>query len=395
MLVGLIGKPNVGKTTFFVAATMKEAEIADYPFTTIEPNVGLAYLKVECVCREFGVKDNPRNSLCIMGKRMIPVKIVDIAGLVEGASEGRGRGNKFLDEIRQADALINVVDASGSTDLEGRHTQPGSWDPLRDVEMVEREYDLWLCSIIMKEWDKIARVSELDGRLAENLSQRLTGLSITKGQIEKAIERLGFSRRYTGWRKDQVLLLATELRKISKPSVIAANKCDIHHSEQNIERMKKIREKVIPCSAEAELLLRKASSSGLIEYEPGSNNFIIKDMSKISKMQLDALKMVEERVLKRYGSTGIQDTINASYFDLLGSVVVFPVEDERKLTDSNGNVLPDAYVMRRESTVLDLAYAIHTDLGKNFLYAVDVRRGIRLGADYKLKNRDVIKIVSA
>ncbi len=395
VLVGLIGKPNVGKTTFFVAATMKEAEIADYPFTTIKPNIGIAYLKVECVCREFGVRDSPRNSFCIEGRRMIPVKLVDIAGLVEGASEGRGKGNKFLDDVRQADALIHVVDASGSTDSEGRHTEPGSWDPLKDVEMVEREFDLWLASIVMKDWEKIARVSELDGKLAENLAQKLTGLSIGKGQVEQAVEKLGLGKRYTWWSRDDILMLARELRIISKPSLVVANKCDISTAENNITRLKEKGYKVVPCSAEAELLLRKAANAGLIEYEPGSNHFKIKDESKLSRTQLEALKMVEERVLKKYGSTGVQDAINASYFDLLGSVVVFPVEDEKKLTDSKGNVLPDAYVMKRGSTALDLANAVHTELAKNFLYAVDVRRGMRLGADYILKNRDVLKIVSA
>jgi ribosome-binding ATPase YchF (GTP1/OBG family) len=394
VIVGLIGKPNVGKTTFFVAATMKDAEIADYPFTTIEPNVGVAYLKTDCVCHEFNVNDNPRNSLCIKGKRMIPVKLVDIAGLVEGASEGRGKGNKFLDEVRQADALIHVVDASGSTDSEGRHVHPGTWDPIKDIEIVEREFDLWLFSIIMKDWDKISRISEMDGKLAENLSQRLSGLSITKGQVESVIEKFGNDKKYSAWDKEKIFVIASELRKISKPSIIAANKCDIATAEKNIERMKQKGRRVIPCSAEAELLLRKAANSGLIDYEPGAGSFSIRETAKLSKTQIEALRMVEEKVLKKYGSTGVQEVINSSYFDLLGCIVVYPVEDERKLSDSKGNVLPDAYVMKEGSTALDLAYAIHTELGEKFLYAIDARKGIRLGGNYRLKNRDVIKIVS-
>src|SRR5271157_5635220 len=135
VLVGVVGKPNVGKSTFFAAATLKDVPIADYPFTTIQANVGVAYLRTKCVCKEMGVTDKPRNSICVDGTRLIPVKLVDVAGLVEGASEGRGLGNQFLDEVRQADALIQVVDASGSTDSEGRKVPPGSNDPLKDIEM--------------------------------------------------------------------------------------------------------------------------------------------------------------------------------------------------------------------------------------------------------------------
>ena len=179
VLVGVIGKPNVGKSTFFAAATMKDVPIADYPFTTIKANVGVAYLRTECVCRERGVADNPRNSVCTDGHRLIPVELVDVAGLVEGASSGRGLGNQFLDEIRQADALIHVVDASGSTDIEGRKVDPGSHDPVQDVAMVEREYDLWVYGLIKKDWDRVARVTaQTGGKIVDNLAKRLSGRAL-------------------------------------------------------------------------------------------------------------------------------------------------------------------------------------------------------------------------
>ena len=113
--IGLAGKPNAGKSTFFKSATLIDVAIANYPFTTIEPNVGIAYVRTRCVCRELGIDCGK----CVDGWRFIPVKLIDVAGLVPGAHEGRGLGNEFLDNLRQAEGVIHVVDASGSTDEEG------------------------------------------------------------------------------------------------------------------------------------------------------------------------------------------------------------------------------------------------------------------------------------
>ena len=112
-IVGVVGKPNVGKSTFFSAATLAHVAIANYPFTTIKPNRGMGYVRTPCVCQEFNVTDTPGNSTCINRIRLVPVELVDCAGLVPGAWQGRGLGNQFLDEIRQADALIHIVDAVG------------------------------------------------------------------------------------------------------------------------------------------------------------------------------------------------------------------------------------------------------------------------------------------
>ena len=161
-LLGVVGKPNTGKSTFFSAATFVAAEIANYPFTTIKPNRGVGYVRTPCVHEEFKVKDNPKNSLCLDGVRLVPVELIDIAGIVPGAWEGRGLGNQFLDEIRRADALIHVVDASGGTDCEGKSCKPGEHDPLEDVKFLEREITMWMVTILKKDWSKIARTAEAD-----------------------------------------------------------------------------------------------------------------------------------------------------------------------------------------------------------------------------------------
>ncbi|HDI01098.1 MAG TPA: redox-regulated ATPase YchF [Candidatus Bathyarchaeota archaeon] len=397
MLVGIVGKPNVGKTTFFVAATLAPAEIAPYPFTTIKPNRGVGYLRVKCVCREFGVKDNPVNSACIDGNRLIPVELIDCAGLVPDAWRGRGLGNQFLDEIRKADALIHVVDASGSTDIEGRPCRPGEHDPVEDVRFLEREITMWMVQIIKRDWRKLARRVELAGlKLVEALERRLSGLAIRRSHIVEAIRAVGLDpSKPTSWSDDDLYKFADELRKASKPMLIAANKVDIPAADENVERLRETGYLVVPCCAEAELALRRAAEKGLIKYLPGDPDFEVLDPSRLTSQQAKALEAIRERVLARYGSTGVQQAINAAYFELLGAITVYPVEDPEKLCDHEGRVLPDAYVVPRGTTARELAYMIHTELGESFIYAIDARTKRRLGEDYVLKDGDVISIVSA
>jgi len=397
MLVGVVGKPNVGKSTFFAAATLKDVPIADYPFTTIQPNVGVAHLKTKCVCKEMGVTDNPRNSACVDGTRLVPVKIVDVAGLVEGASKGKGLGNQFLDDIRQADALIQVVDASGSTDLEGRKVPLGSHDPVGDAAMVEHEFDLWMFGIIKKDWEKSTRsLEQTGGKIVEHLAERLSGLSVTFADVEQVILHLHLrTEKPSSWTEEQLMQFVVETRRLTKPSLVAANKADLPTSQPNIEALRKTGRKVVPCASEAELLLRKAAEHGLVAYAPGDTAFSVKDPQKLSPAQANALRMVDEKVMKVYRGTGVQDAINQAFFDLLNAIVVFPVEDETRLSDKDGRVLPDAFVMKGGSTALDLARTVHSELAETFLYAVDARTGKRLGSDHVLSNRDIVKIVSS
>jgi len=395
LLVGIVGKPNVGKSTFFSAATLKSVPVADYPFTTITPNVGMGYLRTKCVCKEMGVTDSPRNSVCIDGTRLIPVKLVDVAGLVAGASEGRGRGNQFLDEIRQADALIHVVDASGGTDEEGRRVEAGSHDPVSDVAMIENELDLWVIGIIKKDWEKSARLSEqLKSRIAEHIAQRLSGLGVDEEDVEAALLHLHMrGEKPTSWTDGEFAALVKTLREKNKPSLLAANKADLPTAARGLEKLGQTGRLVIPTASEAELLLRRASESGVIKYTPGDGDFQV-SKPDITPQQARALQLVRERVLTPLGSTGVQQAIDKAYFELLQAIVVYPVEDETRLSDKNGNVLPDAHVMPGGSTALDLAEKIHSDLAKGFLYAIDARTGMRLSGEHVLKNRDILKIVS-
>ncbi len=398
-LLGVVGKTNVGKSTFFAAATLVPVEISNRPFTTIKPNIGVAYLRKRCVHEEFGTPCNPQNSACVRGYRLIPVKMLDVAGLIPGAHMGRGLGNKFLDDLRQADVLIHVVDASGSTDREGNPAPPGTHDPVEDVKLIEEEVDAWFYTVVSKDWGKFARTVDTSGeKPADALARRLSGLSIRKEHVVAALQETGLEgQKLSTWREEELRLFASTLRRVSKPMIIAANKADIPEAEDNIKRM---REElpgriIVPTSAVSELALRKAAKAGYIEYLPGDPDFNVVDESKLTPKQRKALDYIREHVLKKWGSTGVQEAINKAYFEVLRMITVYPVEDANKLTDHHGNVLPDVFLVPEGTTARELAYMIHTDLGKTFLYAVDARTKTRLGEDYVLRDNDVIKIVAA
>ena len=396
-LLGVIGKPNTGKSTFFSAATLAPAEIANYPFTTIKPNRGFGYVRTPCVHEEFKVKDNPKNSLCLDGVRLIPVEMIDVAGLVPGAWEGRGLGNQFLDELCRADALVHIVDASGRTDCEGRLCKPGEHDPLEDVRFLEHEITMWMASIIKKDWAKIARTSEAENRdLHGMLEERLSGLAIKRSHIFDAIRKAGLNAdKPTLWSEEDFLRFVDTLRRISKPMLIVANKMDLPEAEANLEKLKKLEYIVVPCCAEAELALRRAAEKQLIDYKPGDCNFKLLQPEKLSQSQIAALETIREKVLVKNGSTGVQDAINMAYFKLLNMITVYPVEDVEHLADHNGRVLPDAYLVPYGTTARQFAYLIHTELGESFIYAINARERKRIGEDTILQDRDVISIVSA
>ena len=396
MQVGIVGKPNAGKSTFFSAATLTLVPIASYPFTTIRANHGVSYVRSKCVCKERDFIDQPRNSKCVNGERFIPVDLIDCPGLVPGASEGRGLGNQFLDELRRADALIHVVDASGSTDSEGKLTTAGSHDPLEDVSFLNRELDAWMYQILAKEWEKIARKAESIGEgVAPSISDKLSGLGIKRAQVENSLKKTGLVGKPTKWSPGDLMQLMSVLRKSAKPLMLAANKIDLLSSRDNLPRLRDTGDLCVPVSAEAELALRRAAERGLISYKPGDSTFSVDPQVQLTEQQKTALEMIHQHVLGPMGTTGVQEAIDSSFFKLLDMIVVYPVEDPERWTDHSGNILPDALLVPRGSTLKDLALRIHTEIGERLLYGVNARNGMRLGDSYVLKDRDVVSIVSA
>ena len=387
MKVGLVGKPNAGKSTFFTAVTSASAQIGDYPFTTIEKNVGIAYVRKPCPSKELNVEPNPNNSLSINGIRYIPIEVIDVAGLVPGAHKGKGMGNKFLDDLRQADVLIQVVDSSGNTDLEGNATEGAN--PIEEINFLKNEICEWIGEITMRTWSRSARVVESGEKIEDFLSKRLAGLKFSREHVITALRKASISKPIMKWGAEEGIIIAELLQSIAKPIVIAANKADIA-SEENLKNL--FKKGAIITVADYELALKKASEVNLIDYNAGDSDFKIAS-DKLTKGQKGALQKIKD-FLQSNGSTGVQECIEKAVLEKLDLIAVYPVEDETHFTDGQNRVLPDAHLLPKDSTALDLAYKVHSDIGDSFIRAIDCRSKRIIGKDYELQDGDVIKIVA-
>ena len=387
--IALAGKPNAGKSTFYTAATMAEVDVANYPFTTIDANRGVSHARTDCPCLDR--EERCGNENCHDGKRYVPIELLDVAGLVPGAHEGKGLGNQFLDELTNADAILNVVDAAGETDAEGEPVDVGEHDPLEDVDFIEKEMDLWLAGIVDRNWESVERKSRSpDFDMDEALSDMLTGFGATQADVTACLRELEYSDDPIAWDDEDREALARLVRQRTKPIVVVANKVDLA-PEENVERLLDLDKPVIPATAQGELALRRGADRGAIDYDPGDETFeVLQEVPGEQRQLLDALR----DTMAEWGGTGVQAALNYAVYDLLDQITAYPVQDASKWTDGQGNVLPDAHLLPRGSTPVDLAFQIHSDIGEGYLHAVDARSGRDVGEDYELDEGDVIKIVS-
>ncbi len=396
MLVGIVGKPSCGKSTFFKASTLADIAIANYPFTTIKPNHAVGFVKLPDPARDFGKVSNPRLGFVLDAWRFVPVDLIDVAGLVPGAHEGHGLGKEFLNDLNQADCLIHVVDVSGSVNEKGEPVPAGSYDPANDIAFLEEELDYWYLDIMKKGWEKFVRQAQQEKRpMALALEKQLSGLRVTEEMAKRAFKELGLDpEQPASWPEPKLYELARSLRQHSKPMLVAANKADLPGAWENYERLKQQfpHYHIVPCSAELELALREASKHGVVTYIPGEKDFAIVKPEALNEQQTTALEFIKV-FLQQRGSTGVQAVLNHAVFDLLKCKPIYP-GGVGKLEDSEGRVIPDCFLMPGEATALDFAFRLHTDFGKNFVKAINVRTKLPIGKDHALGFGDIVEIMA-
>jgi len=396
--IGLIGKTNTGKTTFFNSATLGSGEISNYPFTTQHPSIGNANAITLCVHKELNVQDNPKNSRCLDGWRFIPVELVDLPGLIKGAWKGKGLGNQFLSIAAQSDVLLHIVDVSGGIDASGKIAEPGTGDPIADIADIEEELVMWYLKLLEGNRDKISRAINSGIEEVTAIADIFRGIGVREQHVKYGLEvNKLLDVKFDDWDPAKAKDFSWSLRDISKPTLIVANKVDLRYASENFKRLREEYKDtiIVPCSADAELTLRRAEFRGMIKYLPGDERFEIKDQQKLTDKQKWALNFIRKDILGEYMRTGVQFAINVAVFKLLRMNAVYPVADVSKLSDKDGNILPDVYLMKSGSTIEDLAREIHTELVKGLLYAIDIRDGLRLPINYHIKDRDILSIVSA
>jgi len=397
MLIGVVGKANVGKSTFFKAATLAEVEIANYPFVTIKANEGVGFVKVDCADKDFKIQCQPKHGHCTNNIRFIPIKMLDVAGLVPGAHQGKGMGNQFLDDLRQADALIHVVDISGSTNEKGEPVNPGSYDPANDIKFLEEELDFWILGLIQKGWEKFSRgAQQVHADIHNAVASHLSGLGIKEEIVGDIISKTGLKeKKIIEWEYDDLLNLAKNIRRRNKPMIIACNKIDVPGAWDTFDRIKSEfpDHRLLACSAECELALKEAASHGWIRYLPGENMLDVIKPDALSEQQKQGIDYIRKNVLSKYGNTGVQKVIDDGVFKLLNLIAVYPVATNN-LQDKDGNVLPDCFLVPNGTTALEFAFKVHTDIGNNFIRAIDLRTKQIIGKEHVLKNGDVVEIVA-
>ncbi|KAM7187568.1 P-loop containing nucleoside triphosphate hydrolase protein [Naviculisporaceae sp. PSN 640] len=377
-LIGLVGKPSAGKSSTLNSLTDATSKVGNFPFTTIDPQRAIGYLQIDCACARYNLQDKckPNYGSCVNGRRSVPIELLDVAGLVPGAHEGKGLGNKFLDDLRHADALIHVVDVSGTTDAEGKVTR--GYDPSVDIAWLRSEIVAWIRGNLMTKWGSIKRRHiAVKATAVETLQAQFSGYGSTAAVVARTLDKLGLKEPLEDWSDETIDRVVNAFTDEKFPTVIALNKIDHPDADKNISKIAKMQDpnSIVLCSAISEIFLRKMAKQGYIRYTEGSE-FVdtredliadgdpdgggLKELDEKNKNRIENLK---DMVLYRFGSTGVNQVLSKAA-EILGLVPVFPVRNTTTFgsgaTDSKA-VFRDCVLVKRGSTVADVGKKLMGD----------------------------------
>lgn len=338
-----------------------------------------------------GLQDRcrPNYGSCVNGKRSVPIELLDVAGLVPGAHEGKGLGNKFLDDLRHADALIHVVDVSGTTDAEGKATR--GYDPSVDIEWLRGEIVRWIQGNLMEKWGSIKRRHvAVKASAVDTLQAQFSGYGSTSALVARVLDKLQLKEPLEEWSNETILKVVNAFTDEKFPTVLALNKIDHPDADRNIAKIAKQQpaDRIVLCSAISEVFLRKLAKQGYIKYKEGSEYLDtredlieqgdpdgggLKEMDDKLKQRIENLK---DMVLYRFGSTGVVQVLTRAA-ELLGLVPVFPVKNIHTYgSGASGStaVFRDCVLVKKGSTVADVARKIMGDAPIAFIEGDGGRR---------------------
>ncbi|KAJ3116623.1 hypothetical protein HDU96_009178 [Phlyctochytrium bullatum] len=354
---------------------------------------------------------------CENGTRHVPIKMLDVAGLVPGASKGevclclrvgqamgrgtvsfltfhasKGLGNQFLDDLRTADMLIHIVDVSGTTDAAGKVTQ--GYDPINDIDWLRSEIHSWIYGNLMKRWGSIVRKHvAVKVNIAETLQTQLSGYGANLAVVQRTVDRSGIKEPLEKWDDGTVSTFVDAFLDERFPTVIALNKIDLPDADNNIDRIcrKYDSSKIVLTSAASENFLRKLQKQGFVKYYEGTDRFDLKEdqapddpnpLKPLPPGILPKLEKLQDLVLFRYGTTGIQATLKLCV-STLGLIPTYPVRNINNFGDGPGGkagVFRDCMLVRKGSKVRDVMEWVLGDNAKFCQYAETVG-SIRLGEE--------------